>query len=80
MGGVGQDGQSRWGARPHVAVGPASLEAKHLRDVLEPVRHHFQLVPTFRKSVEHECDACEEYKQNSSNWNCKDDAENRANN
>ena len=36
MGGVGQDGQARCGARPEIAVGPAALQAEHLRDVLEP--------------------------------------------
>ena len=36
VGGVGQDGQSRRGARLHVAVDLATLQAKHLRDVLEP--------------------------------------------
>lgn len=36
VGGVGQDGQSRCGARLHVAVDLATLQAKHLRDVREP--------------------------------------------
>src|SRR5438105_1084701 len=36
VGGVGQDGQSRCGARLQVAVDLAALQAKHFRDVLEP--------------------------------------------
>src|SRR6266404_4905959 len=36
VGGVGQDGQARGGARLHVAVDLAALQAEHFRDVLEP--------------------------------------------
>src|SRR5258708_8483234 len=36
VGGVGQDGQARCGARLHVAVDLAALQAEHLRDMFEP--------------------------------------------